>query len=288
VIEERIVPKHLTGIDHCVILVRDLDSAAATYKKLGFTISPRGFHSAHMGSANHTIMLREDYFELLGIVNPTDHNGKWRNQLKRNGEGLTAIALQTDDADEACREIRAMGIAATDTLAFSRPVDLPGGGKAEAAFKITQFPLGSLPGAEVFVCGHLTRHTVWLPELMRHANTAEALAAVVMVASDPGVAAASWANAFGADAVKPIAGGMSVKIGTTPLEILTPAAVTERYVGVAPGRLERDHLVALAFRILDRVQAKSSIAPDVRAVEVGQSLVVAPSQACGTLIEFRG
>lgn len=282
------MPKHLTGIDHCVILVRDLDSAAATYKKLGFTISPRGFHSAHMGSANHTIMLQQDYFELLGIVNPTDHNSKWRTQLDRNGEGLTAIALQTDDADKACQEIRALGIAATEPLAFSRPVDLPSGGKGEAAFKITQFPPGSLAGAEVFVCGQLTRNTVWLPELMRHANTAQALAAVVMVASDPSAAASSWARAFGAGAVMPIAGGISVTIGKTPLEILTPAAVTERYVSVAPGRLERDHLVALAFQVQDRARAKASIAPDIRVVEIGQRLVVAPSQACGTLVEFRG
>lgn len=282
------MPKHLTGIDHCVILVRDLDAAAATYKKLGFVISPRGYHSAHMGSANHTIMLQQDYFELLGIVSPTDHNSKWRGQLDRNGEGLTAIALQTDDAEQACQEIRRLGIAATDTLSFARPVDLPGGGKAEAAFKITQFPAGALAGAEVFVCGHLTRHTVWLPELMSHANTAQALAAVVMVAADPAAAAASWARAFGPAAVTTIEGGRTVLIGRTPLEILTPAAVTERYVGVAPGRLDRDHLVALAFRVADLGRAKASIAAGVRAVEIGGRLVVAPAQACGTLVEFRG
>lgn len=63
--------QHLTGVDHCVILVRNLDGAAERYRRLGFTLSPRGYHSAHMGSANHTIMLQHDYFELLGIINPT-------------------------------------------------------------------------------------------------------------------------------------------------------------------------------------------------------------------------
>jgi len=282
------MPKHLTGIDHCVILVRDLDQAAQTYRKLGFAISPRGFHSAHMGSANHTIMLQQDYFELLGMISPTDHNKKWRDELDRNGEGLTAIALQTDDADRACQEIRGLGIAATDPLAFSRPVELPGGGKAEAAFKITQFPPGSFPGAQVFVCGQLTRQNVWLPELIRQPNGAEALAAAIMVSPDPAKAAAAWTRVFGAGAERAIEGGHAVQIGATPLEILTPAAATERYVGVAPGRLERERLIGLAFKVKDRVKARTALDGSIRAVEIGKSLVMAPARACGALVEFRG
>ncbi|MFD2856181.1 VOC family protein [Seohaeicola zhoushanensis] len=54
------------GIDHCFALVDDLDDAAAQYGALGFTLSPRGMHSAAKGTANHTIMFPEDYFELLG------------------------------------------------------------------------------------------------------------------------------------------------------------------------------------------------------------------------------
>ena len=48
-----------------VILVRDLDAARDRYESFGFTMSPRGFHSEHMGTANHTIMLQHDYIELL-------------------------------------------------------------------------------------------------------------------------------------------------------------------------------------------------------------------------------
>ncbi|MBM3597482.1 MAG: VOC family protein [Alphaproteobacteria bacterium] len=280
------MPKHLTGIDHCVILVRDLDAAAATYRKLGFTLSPRGFHSAHMGSANHTLMLQDDYFELLGIISPTDHNKKWRNHLDQNGEGLTAIALATDDADKACHEIRDMGMTATDPIAFSRPVDLPGGGKAEAAFRVTQLPPGSFAGAEVFVCGHLTRQNVWLPVLQDHANTAQGLAAVIMAAADPERAAQAWTRVFGKAAVSPIEGGLAVKIGKTPLEIITPTRATERYVGVAPGRLERDRLLGLAFRVRDLAKARASIDMGIRTVKIGDSVIVAPREACGTLIEF--
>jgi Glyoxalase-like domain len=40
------------GIDHAVVVVNDLDKAAENWKRLGFTVSPRGTHSAHMGSGN--------------------------------------------------------------------------------------------------------------------------------------------------------------------------------------------------------------------------------------------
>jgi len=62
----------VVGLDHVVVVVRDLDAAAAQWQRLGFTISPRGTHSAHMGTANYTMMLREDYLEILGVVAPTE------------------------------------------------------------------------------------------------------------------------------------------------------------------------------------------------------------------------
>ena len=70
--------KNVIGIDHAVVVVGDLDKAAATWKALGFTLSPRGTHSAHMGSGNYTIMLDPDYIELLGVLVPTEYNAATR------------------------------------------------------------------------------------------------------------------------------------------------------------------------------------------------------------------
>ena len=53
--------KSIIGLDHVVVTVRDLDQAEHRWRELGFTISPRGLHSAAMGTANHTIMLGEDF-----------------------------------------------------------------------------------------------------------------------------------------------------------------------------------------------------------------------------------
>ncbi len=60
--------QHIRGIDHVVLVVRDLDRARATYERLGFTLTPRGYHT--LGSQNHCIMFDRDYVELLAVPKP--------------------------------------------------------------------------------------------------------------------------------------------------------------------------------------------------------------------------
>ena len=57
--------RQVRGLDHAVILVRDLDRARETYERLGFTLTPRGLHS--LGSQNHCIMFGRDYLELMAL-----------------------------------------------------------------------------------------------------------------------------------------------------------------------------------------------------------------------------
>ena len=90
--------KNIVGIDHAVIMVRDLDRAAANWKRLGFTLSPRGTHSAKMGSGNYTIMLDPDYIELLGVLASTEHNAPTRDFLARRGQGIERVAFTAIDA----------------------------------------------------------------------------------------------------------------------------------------------------------------------------------------------
>ena len=66
----------LHRLDHIVIAVKNLDAAVATYRKLGFTLTPRGLHEGK-GTGNHCIMFPNTYVELLGIVDETEEfNGR--------------------------------------------------------------------------------------------------------------------------------------------------------------------------------------------------------------------
>ena len=117
--------KNVIGIDHAVVMVKDLDQAAANYKRLGFTVSPRGTHSAHMGSGNYTIMFDPDYMELLGVLTPTEHNAPARAYLEKNGEGIERIAFTAVDSADGAEEIRARGYPPVGPTDFERPVTMP-------------------------------------------------------------------------------------------------------------------------------------------------------------------
>ena len=132
------------AVDHVVIAVRDLERAAAEFRALGFTLTPRGHHS--IGSQNHCIRFGSTYIELL--VAPKPH--PWLDYYRAFGEGLAAIAFSTADADAAARELQG----AKQPMDLSRPVE---GG-------VARFRLVQLPVPYVFVCQHLTPELVWRPQ----------------------------------------------------------------------------------------------------------------------------
>ena len=181
--------KHILGADHVVITVRDLDAAAAQWRTLGFTLSPRGTHSPQMGSGNYTIMFGEDYLELLGVLHETEQNKPTRDFLK-NREGIERTAFTTDDAAAGAADLSARGLTPLGPVHFGRPVDLPNGGKGEAKFNVFRWPLSESPGGmRIFACQHLTRDTVWIPELQKHANGATHIVAIEILSADPRAAA---------------------------------------------------------------------------------------------------
>jgi catechol 2,3-dioxygenase-like lactoylglutathione lyase family enzyme len=181
--------KHILGADHVVVTVRDLDAAAAQWRKLGFMLSPRGTHSPQMGSGNYTIMFGEDYLELLGVLHETEQNKPTRDFLK-NREGIERTAFTTDNAAAGAAELEARGLKPLGPVHFGRPVDLPGGGTGEAKFNVFRWPLAESPGGmRIFACQHLTRNTVWIPELQKHANGASRIVAIEIISADPKAAA---------------------------------------------------------------------------------------------------
>jgi len=88
--------RHLRGIDHVVILVRNLDRAAETYRRLGFSLTPQGLHS--LGSRNHCIMFGSNYLELMALPAAPPPALRSFAEFLASGEGVGALALATGDA----------------------------------------------------------------------------------------------------------------------------------------------------------------------------------------------
>ncbi|KAA2213540.1 VOC family protein [Teichococcus oryzae] len=198
--------QHLAGLDHVVIAVADLEAAAAAWRGLGFTVSPRGEHGAGLGTANHTIMFDDAYVELMGVVADTPFNASTRRRIAEGG-GLERIALRLGDAAAAAQELRAAGIAAAEPLAFGRPVVLEDGGSTEARFDTLLWAMDPAPaGLSYFGCRHLTPEAVWLPGLLRHRNGARQFRRVEIQVDDPATEAAGYAAMLGLRADNPAGG----------------------------------------------------------------------------------
>lgn len=116
-------------IDHYVLPVRTLAESRARYEALGFTVNKDGIHP--FGTANACVFLADGtYLEPLAVHDPIEVT----NQMTKNSfvmmdqrfraecgsEGLSAIALATDDIETDERAFHAAGYDAPSRLAFSR------------------------------------------------------------------------------------------------------------------------------------------------------------------------
>lgn len=278
----------VTGIDHCYLMVDDLDRSLEQFERLGFTVSPRGLHSAAKGTANHTIMLSaDDYFELLGIVAETENNAPRRAMLQRDGEGLYAIASRIDDATDAKQRLDTLGISTSDVQHFARPVPLPNGGEGVAAFSTLPFSPHEVPVGIAFMCQHHTPETVWLPELMAHPNGATALAGISAVHAEPKAAAEAYSRLFAAGETVPVPGGYEVVTGSIPITFLTAQELASRYSGLDIGRTPQRGFAVLQIAVEDLDATRAVLSQKTIVVHAtARGIAVDPAFASGTVIEF--
>jgi hypothetical protein len=275
--------KHIFGLDHVLVAVHDLEAAAAGWRALGFTVSPYGLHSAHLGSANHTIVFQDDYIELLGLVTETEHLRSTIDFLRQR-EGVPRVAFTTDDAAGGAAELRARGIASLEPVSFGRPVDLADGSRTEARFSVFRWPLEDKPGGvQIFACQHFTRDAVWYPALQTHANGATGIVRVEFLASDPKAAAAEMARLIDGT-VTETADGHVVPSGGKRAAFLFYDAATfaARYpdaarAGTTPGGVVA---IVLATSDIGKARAVAGVLPH------GDGAVVPASRANGIMLGF--
>jgi hypothetical protein len=279
--------KNVIGIDHAVVVVKDLDKAAENWRRLGFTVSPRGTHSAKMGSGNATIMLDPDYIELLGVLVETEHNAPTRAFLAKRGEGIERIALTAVDSAAGAEEIRARGYEPVGPTDFERPVTMPDGSLSAAKFRIFLWPIAEAPGGlRIFACQHKTRETVWIPELMKHANGAKRLKQALVVSPEAAKDAAHLARMIDSDVRAEADGAVAVPSGSDRADFifLSKDQLGRRYPEVPLAGLPERGGAALVLATSDLAAAETAIGS--AGVRSGAAVCVAPSAANGALLAF--
>jgi len=108
----------ITGIDHIVIAVNDLDTAIETYKKLGFSVVEGGKHPT--GSYNALVGFDDgSYIEILAFYEEApDH--PWWDLLHQRGGGLIDFCMVTDDIRGDHAKLRELGVEMSDIVDLSR------------------------------------------------------------------------------------------------------------------------------------------------------------------------
>jgi hypothetical protein len=271
-------------LDHVVVNVRDrIDAGAEAYRRLGFSLTPRGHHS--LGTVNHLAMFGTDYLELIA----TPAGETRRPEITNAPQGLLGLVFGSEDSDATYAALHNAGVPVEPPLEFFRPVAL-GDKSHDAKFRTVQLAHGTVRLGRVYFCHHYTRELVWRDEWRHHPNGVIAIARVVIAAHDPAELGALFARMFGPAAVRRIDGGFALAIGLSRCEVITPTALAEAFGDAAPhGDGRPEFMAALTFhtRSLD-MAAQALEAGQIPGVRREAHRIVVPSDAAfGAAIEFR-
>ncbi|MFQ5786299.1 MAG: VOC family protein [Alphaproteobacteria bacterium] len=277
----------ITGVDHLLVGVRDLEAARETYARLGFTLTPRGSHIG-WGTANYCIMFADGYVELLGIVDPAKFTNRLDAFLARR-EGLLGLAFATADSDAAYAALARAGVEPEAPKDLARNLELPEG-VVRPRFRLVHLPAAATPALPAFLCQHLTPDLVRRPAWLEHPNGALGLVAVTVVVDDPPALTAAYARLLGAGAVTPTDDMLSLRVGSTMLVFVRAGDFGLIYSEVVlDPALAPPFIAGMTVSVAD-LDAAAGVLEDNGVVHAGDArgaVVVPPAETCGVALEFR-
>jgi catechol 2,3-dioxygenase-like lactoylglutathione lyase family enzyme len=272
------------GIDHLIVMVRDLDRAERAWQALGFQTTSRGFHQSG-GTANHLVMLDRTYIELLGLAVPTA-DSPYRREMQED-PGLAGVALR-GSAAETYRYWLAQGLEPSPPESLARGVEI--GGRAEVArFELTRLPRSAQLPFLLFCCDQLTPQFVWQAHTPPHPNRASRLEELVIVVDDPWTPG-HFERISGRRISSGSGGGgsTSLALGECRVTFLSPDAFVQRFGSEAGFRIARLPVLAacvIASSDLSRARQFAEQAGwHVRGTNSGGFAVPVPSE--GVVIEW--
>jgi Glyoxalase-like domain len=277
-------PLPVPTLDHVVVNMRDrIDEGAETYRRLGFTLTPRGYHT--LGSMNHLAMFGTEYLELIAAP----AGDARRQEILDAPEGLNGLVWGTEDSDDTYEALRDAGVPIEPPQQFSRPVALPGGAR-DATFRTVRLASGTTSAGRLYFCHHLTRDLVWRDEWRHHANGVIGVMRAVIAARDPASLGGLFGRMFGIGAVREIADGCRLLVGLSQFDVITPAALQREFGDAAPdGQGRSEFMAALTLR----TRSLEAVANAIQAGGIGDTrcdsgrIVVPAAAAHGAVLEFR-
>ncbi len=204
------------AFDHLVLAIDDLAIASDFYERIGFTLTPSAQHP--FGTGNRLAQLQGCFLEILGITAPDDipaavpgvfSFGAFNRDYLARGQGLSMIVLQTRDAEADRQDFKKNNLTTYDLFDFSRIARQPDGRDVTVGFTLAFVSVPELPEAMAFTCEQWRPDLFWKSEYQIHANSAQRINEVFLVAEDP-VPAETFIKGLSLD---PIYGRVNVMSG---------------------------------------------------------------------------
>ncbi len=231
-----------------MVLVRDLDAAAADYERLGFTVAPQMRH-AGFGTANRIVLFGNNFIELVGIVAPAELHGPGfmiRDRLASHGPGPFGIALNAEDIVRDRDRLAAAGLAMGEIGGGSRPVPLPDGTTRLARFNTVVIGGPKEMPFVLFMSQQHVPEVVWIEAWQRHANGATDLTGVTVAAADPSAFRPLLTALCGEAGVETTPAGLRARLPLGDIDIVSDAVAAKDHASPANGEASRIIAVSLA------------------------------------------
>jgi hypothetical protein len=234
---------HFLGIDHPLVVVRDLKAVADRYGALGFAPRPLGRHP--WGTTMRLVQFDGSSIELMGVEDEglLDQHaidgfsfGRYIRDQLREREGISLLALNSDDAEADASVVIARGIRCQGTIDFGRDVRLEDGrtDRTKTTLKILVDP--DLPRLGNFAVHQHRPDLIFRPDWLVHPNGASGICQVTIMAER-----AHWpavrqrlAGLYGGEELFESTEGFGAKTGNGRFVVLDKAAVERSYAPLPP------------------------------------------------------
>lgn len=272
-------------LDHTVINVKyDMDGARSLFEKLGFTLTPRGYHSH--GSMNHLMMFGADYLELIGVPEGRDIE---RKDLMDAPVGINGIVFKAANVDDIYARLQSAGFDGDPPRAFHRPVGIDGG-RQDAKFRTVTVRGDVFPGGRVYYCEHGTPELVWRPEWQSHRNGVTSMPEFVAVAEDANGEAARFATLLATEIEMDGKGARCAVLNRCRITVLTPDQYAARYGALASSMNGRPANFGAVVFATEDLPAFNGLLDDMDGIETGHypGRTVVRVNAYDAVLEFVG
>jgi len=274
-------------IDHLLTYVRDLDEAAALFRRMGFTLSPIS-RIETMGISNHLVLMHPgvpgagNYIELMAAHDRARLPAVMARTLAGNA-GIKSMVLSAADAHAAQAAFVAQGFAVDPPAHVKREWPIGPGESVFPEFDV----LLPIDAPLVFNCCRYFNLELYLrADWLEHANSARCLRSVLAVAAEPQRIAATFAGVFG----RPASGSTDiarVSPGAVDLVLMTPAALHQRYGLDASAPDQGARYVGYVIEVASLERLAACLAQGhVEQRSLGAAVCVGPDVGLGNLIVF--